>query len=54
MEGGDSWAASFMTSVEDSVIERECKLHAEGLRSTVKLSLYKTFSKKYLRSICME
>ena len=28
------------------VSERECKLYAEGLRSEVKLSLYRTFSKK--------
>ena len=45
-EGGDSSAASFMASVEESVSERECKLYAEGLRSKVKLSLYRTFSKK--------
>ena len=35
-----------MASVEESVSERECKLYAEGLRSKVKLSLYRTFSKK--------
>ena len=46
MEGGDSSAASFMASVEESVSERECKLYAEGLRSKVKLSLYRKFSKK--------
>ena len=46
VEGGDSSAASFMASVQESVSERECKLYAEGLRSKVKLSLYRTFSKK--------
>ena len=30
MEGGDSSAALFMASVEESVSERECKLYAEG------------------------
>ena len=33
VEGGDSLAASFMASVEESVSERECKLYAKGLRS---------------------
>ena len=46
VEGGESSAASFMASVEESIGERECKLYAEGLRSKVKLSLYRTFSKK--------
>ena len=46
VEGGDSSAASFMASVEESVSKRECKLYAEGLRSKVKLSLYRTFSTK--------
>ena len=35
-----------MASVEESVSERECKLFAEGLRSKVKHSLYRTFSRK--------
>ena len=40
MEGGDSSAALFMSSVEENVSEREYKLYAEGLRSKVKLSLF--------------
>ena len=39
-------ATSLMASVEESVSERECELYAEGLRSKVRLSLYRTFSKK--------
>ena len=46
MEGGESLTVSFMASVEESVSEREYKLYAEGLRSKVKLYLYRTFSKK--------
>ena len=40
-----------MASIEECIIERECKLY-EGLNSKVKLSLYRTFSKK-VGSICM-
>ena len=45
VEGGDR-AASFMASVEECISERECKLYDKGLNSKVKLSLYRTFSKK--------
>ena len=38
VEGGDSPAASFMASVEESVSEREGKLHAKGLRSKERLA----------------
>ena len=31
LEGGNSSAASFMDSVEESVNERECKLYAEAI-----------------------
>ena len=53
VEGGDSSAALFMASIEESVSERECKLHAEELRSKVKLSLYRTFSKKVRFKKCL-
>ena len=46
VEGGESSAASFMASVEECISERECKLNDEELNSKVKLSLYRTFSKK--------
>ena len=35
-----------MASVEECIGERECKLYDEKLNSKVKLSLYRTFSKK--------
>ena len=47
--GRDSSAVSFMASVEKSISKRECKLYAEGLRGKVKLSWYRTFSKKVYR-----
>ena len=45
-----------MASVEESVSEKNVSLNAEGPRSKVKLSLYRTFSKKvglkkYLRGV---
>ena len=46
VEGGDSSAASFMASVEESVSETKCKLYAEGLKSKVRLSFYRRFTKK--------
>ena len=33
-------------NVEESASEKECNLYAKGLRSKVKLSLYRTLSKK--------
>ena len=46
VEGGDRSAASFMASVEECINERKCRMYYEALNSKVKLSLYRTFSKK--------
>ena len=56
VEKGDSTAASFMASVDERICATDHKLYEEGLSSKVKLSLYKTFSKKvgfkkYLHSV---
>ena len=53
VEGGDSLAASFMASVEEFISERECKLYDECLNSKVKLSLYRTLSKKVRFKQCI-
>ena len=58
VEGGDSSVASFIASVEKCISERERKLYDEGLNSKVKLSRYRTFSKKvgftkYLHGVIM-
>ena len=45
VEGRDSLAASFMSSVWECVSERECKLYDEGRNNKVKLALYKIFIK---------
>ena len=44
VEGGDSSAASFMTSVEECISEREC-ISMMMVHDKVKLALYRTYSK---------
>ena len=52
LEKGDSSLKAFLAMVEESIGERERKKFVEGLNSKVKLTVYKSFGRRFsLRSI---
>ena len=54
IEKGDSFLKAFLAMVEESIGERERKRFVEGLKSKVKLTLYKSFGmevQKYLHGL---